>query len=104
MPNNQALTDKVEWAGTVLAVQPRIRLLRSFDERSHSYLGYVLGLRGVCGGKEEEFLVAIGKGAQAKHEFRVGMNVSGVAVPVADARLETAGFYKASQIKILNRA
>jgi hypothetical protein len=31
----------------VTAVQPRIVLTRSFDERSHSYLGYVLRLEGV---------------------------------------------------------
>lgn len=27
---------KVDWEGTVLSVQPRIRLSRSFDQRSHS--------------------------------------------------------------------
>lgn len=37
---------KVAWRGTLLAVQPRIRLTRSFDQRHHSYLGCVLILRG----------------------------------------------------------
>jgi len=32
------------------------------------------------------------------------MEVSGVAVPVPDPRLETAGFYKASGLKILKDA
>ncbi|MFN2250789.1 MAG: hypothetical protein ACK2UL_02625, partial [Anaerolineae bacterium] len=27
---------KVQWSGTVLGVQPRIKLLRSFDQRSHT--------------------------------------------------------------------
>jgi len=33
---------KVTWFGRIASIQPRIRLMRSFDERSHSYLGYVL--------------------------------------------------------------
>ena len=37
---------KLSWTGVITAVQPRIRLQRSFDERSHSYLGYVLLLEG----------------------------------------------------------
>ena len=34
------------WQGTLLGIQPRIRLTRSFDERSHTYLGYALRLDG----------------------------------------------------------
>ncbi len=29
-------TAKVPWFGSIVSVQPRIRLMRSFDERSHS--------------------------------------------------------------------
>ena len=36
------MADKLNWQGTVIGVQPRIRLLRSFDERSHTYLGLCL--------------------------------------------------------------
>ena len=64
--------EKVAWSGRISAVQPRIRLMRSVDERSHSYLGYVLGVDGEICNEEREFLVGIGKGAQAKREFRVG--------------------------------
>lgn len=97
-------TDKIEWSGRIQAVQPRIRLMRSFDERSHSYLGYVLRLEGSIGDKSGEFIIAIGKAAQAKYRFQVGMEVSGLAVPVPDPRLETAGFYKASGLKKLKDA
>jgi len=31
------MAEKLLWRGTVTSVQPRIRLLRSFDQRSHSY-------------------------------------------------------------------
>lgn len=34
---------KVAWQGMLTSVQPRIRMLRSFDQRSHAYLGYALG-------------------------------------------------------------
>ena len=97
-------TDKIEWSGRIQAVQPRIRLMRSFDERSHSYLGYVLGLEGTIGDEPGEFQIALGKAAQAKHRFVAGMEASGQAVPVPDPRLETAGFYKASGLKILKNA
>jgi hypothetical protein len=91
---------KVPWSGTLVSVQARIRLTRSFDQRSHSYQGYVLGLRGAIGDERREFLVAIGKAAQAKHRFKVGDEASGVGVPVADPRLETAELYKVSKLKL----
>ncbi|MGA8031311.1 MAG: hypothetical protein WCB48_02870 [Casimicrobiaceae bacterium] len=34
----------IAWNGRVLGVQPRIDLMRSFDERPHSHLGYLLVL------------------------------------------------------------
>jgi hypothetical protein len=94
-------TNKIGWLGRILSVQPRIRLMRSFDERSHSYLGYVLRVDGTIADEPGEFIIAIGKAAQAKHRFQAGMEVSGQAVPVPDPRLETAGFFKASGLKIL---
>ncbi len=84
-------------------MQARIRLTRSFDERHHSYLGYNLRIDGTVEGETREFLVAVGKGAHAKFEFRVGDRVSGEAVPVADPRLETAELYKASKLKMVER-
>ena len=96
-------SDKLSWRGKLTSVQPRIRLLRSFDQRSHSYLGYVLGVRGMIDEQEREFLVGIGKGAQAKHSFRVGDIVSGQFQPVEDKRTETVEFYKVSKLKVLGR-
>jgi len=93
--------DKIPWHGIVTSVQPRIRLLRSFDQRSHSYLGYVLGLDGEVGGELRPFTVAIGEGAQAKHELQVGFEVAGQAVPVAVPRTEPAELYKAVKLEVL---
>jgi hypothetical protein len=97
------MSSKVEWQGEVLSVQPRIRLLRSFDERSHSYLGYVLRVRGTRGVEPGEFVVALGKGAHEKHRFCAGDQVSGKGIRVADPRLETAELYKVSGLKVIAR-
>lgn len=92
---------KLKWSGLILSVQPRIRLLRSFDQLSHTYLGYCLVVEGTIGEDERQFSVGIGKAAQQNNAFQVGMDVSGEAVPVADDRLEPVEFYKASKLKVL---
>jgi hypothetical protein len=94
---------KIEWQGEVLAVQPRIRLMRSFDERAHVYLGYTLRIRGAAAGVEREFVIGIGKAAHKKHAFRVGDRCSGKGVRVPDANLETADLYKISALRLLAR-
>jgi hypothetical protein len=99
----RAMIEKLVWEGMLYLVQPRIRLLRSFDERSHSYLGYVLGVRGSLEGESTEFQVAIGKSAQAKYKFRYGDFVRGASHPVPDKRLETADYYKTSGLKLVER-
>jgi hypothetical protein len=95
---------KLPWQGELLSVQPRIRLMRSFDQRSHSYLGYILRIRGTVAGEAREFVVAIGKAAHEKHQFQSGDRVSGNGEPVEDARLETADLYKVSGLKVTGRA
>jgi hypothetical protein len=66
MARAQSSIDKVAWSGRIVAVQSRIRLTRSFDERQHSYQGYVLRIDGTCGGQDREVLIAIGEGAHKK--------------------------------------
>jgi hypothetical protein len=97
-------TGKIPWRGMVVSIQPRIRLLRSFDERTHSYLGYVLGLRGSIGaGERETFLIALGEGAQEKHAFRIGDEVSGFSVTAQNPELEPAAYYKTSALEVHRR-
>ena len=90
---------KIAWHGVLLSVQPRIRLTRSFDQRSHTYLGCALKVRGRVGGEAREFLVGVGQGAHAKHQFQAGIAVFGEALPLPDQRFETVEFYKASKLK-----
>jgi len=101
--DTRAMDDKVAWSGTVTAVQPRIRLTRSFDERSHTYLGYLLRIEGTVGGEATEFRVGAGAGAHIKYQFRVGDQIEGVGHPVVDTRLEIADVYRVSKLKILRR-
>ena len=101
--NGPTTPAKIPWQGILISVQPRIRLTRSFDQSSHSYLGYNLTLKGTIGQEECQFIIAIGKGAHAKHQFQAGDVVSGEGVPVADPNLETAELYKISKLKVLSR-
>ena len=98
------MEDKISWEGTLVSVQPRIRLMRSFDEQAHTYLGYALKVHGNIANEEREFLVGIGKAAYLKHQFRIGDRVSGKSFPVADQRTETVAYYKTSGLKVLKRA
>jgi len=77
--------------------------MRSYDERSHTYLGYVLLLNGIVEGVSQDFIIAIGKAAQEKHGFQVGCQIEGLAEPVSDERQEIAKYYKASKLRILDR-
>ncbi|HHP7234695.1 MAG TPA: hypothetical protein ACFCUC_08700 [Desulfobacterales bacterium] len=104
MMKTKGYMEKIAWSGKIGSIQPRIRLMRSFDQRSHSYLGYVLRVEGTIGGAPGEFQIALGKAAQAKHRFCAGVEASGLAVSVPDPHLETAGFYKVSGLKILKDA
>ena len=101
--SREVLSPKRAWRGTLTSVQPRIRLTRSFDERSHTYLGYALRVDGTVDSEKREFWVGIGKGAHAKHRFEAGAVASGECRPVADPRLETVEFYKASKLAIHDR-
>lgn len=98
-----AVPGKLAWNGVLACIQPRIRLTRSFDERSHTYLGYVLRVRGTIGAEQRDFLVAVGEAAHTKHQFRAGDRVSGEGISVADPRTEVAELYKVSKLKLLDR-
>jgi len=95
--------EKISWSGNLICIQARIRLTRSFDQRSHAYLGYVLHVQGSVAGEERTFAIGIGKGAQVKHQFRAGDFVSGKSEAVQDPRTEVAEYYKTSELKLIQR-
>ena len=102
--DERMLEGKVVWFGVITAIQPRIRLTRSFDERSHSYLGYLLQIKGTVAGADSEFRVGVGSGAHAKHQFRIGDSIEGVGFRVSDPQLEIADIYRVSKLEILHRS
>jgi hypothetical protein len=83
------VNDKIAWSGTVTAVQPRIRLTRSFDGRSHTYLGYLLRIERTIGGESAEFRVGVGSGTHGKHQFRIGDHFEGwgIGSRIRDSKL-----------------
>ena len=68
---------KLSFQGTIISIQPRIRLTRSFDESSHTYLGYAIKTTGTIDNQQTTFSIGIGKAAQAKFNFKVNDVISG---------------------------
>lgn len=97
-------TEKQAFRGAVVSIQPRIRLLRSFDQRSHSYLGYALLLSDTLEGDTREFWIGVGKGVLQKHSLQVGDELEGMCVAVADTRKETVEFYRVSGLLVSHPA
>lgn len=91
--------EKVFFQGVVLSVQPRIRLLRSFDESSHTYLGYALIVSDET--TRQDMSIGIRAGVQEKQQLKVGMTISGYCVPVLDPQMETVAYYRVSKMKVL---
>lgn len=96
------MRERVTFAGIVVSIQPRIRLLRSFDQRSHTYLGYVIRVRGRAA--EQDVLVAIGWRTQDKQRLRAGDRVAGNAVRVDEPTAEIARLYRVSGLRIVERS
>ncbi len=67
---------------------------------SPGHLGYVLRIEGTFGEETGKPLNAAGQAAREKHRFQTGMMVKGASVPVADTRMERAGHYKTSGLRV----
>src|SRR5579859_250504 len=88
---------KTSIEGRIVAVQPRIRLLRSFDQRQHNYPGYALLIESAADGKQ--VWIGVGPAAHAKFGFCAGGNFSAEVEPVANPDLEAVDYYKAAKIR-----
>ena len=91
---------KRAFRGTVTSVQPRIRLLRSFDQASHSYLGFVVTIQGEVGDEKRDFRIAFGKGTYARFALRAGDEISGSGSPVENPSLEAADLYRVTGVAV----
>ena len=94
---------KSTFTGTIISIQPRIRLTRSFDEASHTYLGFAIRLESELDNTNTIFSIGIGKAAHAKHQFKVNDVISGECVPVTDPDLEPVDYYKVSKLKVVSK-
>ena len=93
---------KSTFTGTIISIQPRIRLTRPFDEASHTYLGYAITLEGELDYTNTTFSIGIGKAAHAKHQFKVNDVIFGECVPVPDPDMEPVEYYKVSKLKLIS--
>ena len=97
-------SQKSRFEGTIITVKARIRLLRSFDQVNHAYLGYTLVMEAVVDGQEWKNLrVAIGQKSHEKNRFRIGDVISGEALPIENPQKEWADLYKVSNLHIIKR-
>ena len=88
---------KVAITGKIVSVQPRIRLLRSFDQRQHNYPGYALLIESTADNKQ--VWIGVGPAAQAKFGFCAGGSFSAEVEPVANPDVEAVDYYKAAKIQ-----
>lgn len=90
--------ERIAFLGTLVWIQPRIRLTRSFDEAYHTYLGYALTIE-----QEDKSLVSIGisERIHEQHQLYAGMIVSGSCAPVQDERMESVAYYRLTKFKVL---
>jgi hypothetical protein len=89
---------KYTFKGIITSIQPRIRLTRSFDEASHTYLGYAIKIAGTIDNQDTTFSIGIGKAAQAKFNFKVNDVISGACLTVPDPDMEPVDYYKVSKL------
>ena len=94
---------KSVFIATIISIQPRIRLTRSFDESSHTYLGYAIKLEGEIDNRQTIFSIGIGKAAHAKNQFKANDIISGECLLVTDPNMEPVEYYKVSKLKVINR-
>jgi hypothetical protein len=85
--------------GLIVAVQPRIRLLRSFDQRQHNYPGYALLIESAADRKQA--WIGVGPAAHAKFGFCAGGSFSAEVEPVANPDVEPVDYYKAAKIRYI---
>ena len=102
---NENLTEKIEWSGAILSIQPRTNVWRyRLDNRTHNHRGYNLFLEGEVSGLRAPFSVAISELQQQKLSCRIGDEVKGTAWTKMYAEGDYADYYRAGGLNVLHRA
>lgn len=92
------------FSGIVLAIQPRVLLHRSFDQRHEEYLGYVLRVSGHLDGRPRMFLAGLTEADQERAGLQAGDHVEGQAELVHDRRTEIADVDRVAGLRAITRA
>lgn len=96
---------KIEWQGTIIAIQPRTRVWRYVtDNRTHYHIGYNLFLDGCAGSAKGQFAVAVSEKQQLSDGFRIGDEIEGTAWTRQYPEREFADYYRAGSLKVVTRA
>ncbi len=96
--------EKLLFQGKIISVQPRIKLKRSFDQRSHTYSGYVIIIDGEIDKESKEFSICTGKVTLKKYGFKYGDQIKGRCLPVKRPEKEPGDYYKVSALKLIKEA
>jgi hypothetical protein len=98
-------SDKIDWRGTVISIQPRTRVWRYVtDNRTHYCLGYNLFLDGAADDVEKQFVVAISEKQQQAGAFHIGDEIQGTAWTKQYPEREFADYYRAGSLKRIGEA
>jgi hypothetical protein len=98
------MPSQVSFSGVVLAVQPRVMLHRSFDQRHEEYLGYVLRVSGHLDGRPRAFLVGLSEADQERAGLQAGDHVEGQGALVHDRRTEISDIDRVTGLRAIARA
>ncbi len=97
------MPSQIPFSGIVLAVQPRVLLHRSFDQRHEEYLGYVLRVSGHLDGRPCAFLVGLTEADQERAGLQAGDHVEGQGVLVHDRRTEISDIDRVTGLRAIAR-
>jgi hypothetical protein len=98
-------SDKIEWLGTIVSIQPRTRVWRYLtDNRTHYHIGYNLFLDGSANCVNRSFIVAISEKQQQNGKFRIDDEVRGTAWMKQYPEREFADYYRAGSLKRVSEA
>lgn len=94
--------EKLRFAGKIVSVQPRLRLTRSFDQFSHTYLGYAVRIAGEIDSRSSTFSIGIGEATHGTHQLKVNDVISGECLPVADPNLDPVEYHEVSKLQVIS--
>jgi hypothetical protein len=102
---NKSDSEKIQWQGTIISVQPRTNVWRyRTDNRTHYYKGYNIFLEGEINGSPGRFAVAISEVQQQTLVFRIGDQAKGTAWTKKNSESDYADFYRAGGLIITKKA